>query len=460
MRRIFGIAFTSQDKKTFKQEMRDLWDNARTLPYVIRQICIIQFFAWLAWFPILFYTTLYIGDLYRRSLARSSDSDLTTRAPHETTAADAEATRLGARAQLYSALVSLATNFLAPLIVAETHRNGSRNSRGHASWQDGDEGRGWEEVDERWWRRWWQRIGRVHLATLWAASHAIFAACMFGTLFTNSVGGATALLTITGLSWGITQWAPFSLLAEAILTTPEPDDGDVDDAQSILLEDTRTPQREEEQYLVGPDEAEDEDDIEDESYNLKRRSGSVSLERDRSGDGALGNGGDIGAGAWDDVYPPGGSDSGDAEHGAVRGTARGAIMGNADAQRSWVDIAAGEDGGLTSGGSTTRRKRRGKKGLAAKAGIIIGIHNVFVVVPQFLVTGISSVIFALFEPDKSVLHGHHAGKMLPPLTNGTESPVDVIGNSTLLGNSTLSSAVASATVALLRARRTTRAAMI
>jgi hypothetical protein len=49
-----------------------------------------------------------------------------------------------------------------------------------------------------------------------------------------------------------------------------------------------------------------------------------------------------------------------------------------------------------------------------------GIHNIFVVTPQFLVTGLSSLIFALFEPAKSVLHGSHPGKTLPPAgANGT-----------------------------------------
>ena len=33
-----------------------------------------------------------------------------------------------------------------------------------------------------------------------------------------------------------------------------------------------------------------------------------------------------------------------------------------------------------------------------------GIHNIFVVIPQFLVTGLSSLIFAILDPDKSVLH--------------------------------------------------------
>ena len=67
-------------------------------------------------------------------------------------------------------------------------------------------------------------------------------------------------------------------------------------------------------------------------------------------------------------------------------------------------------------------------GLSSKAGIILvrfsfsvpvcilpsiiiilsqGIHNVFIVIPQFLVTGLSAIVFAIFDPQKSVLPGHH-----------------------------------------------------
>ena len=41
----------------------------------------------------------------------------------------------------------------------------------------------------------------------------------------------------------------------------------------------------------------------------------------------------------------------------------------------------------------------------------------FIVIPQFLVTGLSSIIFAIFDPQKSILHGHHPGNALP--VNGT-----------------------------------------
>lgn len=51
---------------------------------------------------------------------------------------------------------------------------------------------------------------------------------------------------------------------------------------------------------------------------------------------------------------------------------------------------------------------------------IQGIHNIFIVIPQFLVTGISSIIFAIFDPDNSALHSHHLGNTLP--SDGTTTP--------------------------------------
>ena len=69
-----------------------------------------HFSAWTSWFPILFYTTLYVSDLYKRSLPPSAfEGNIED--------IEAEGTRLGSRAQLLSALLALTTNFLAPLIV-------------------------------------------------------------------------------------------------------------------------------------------------------------------------------------------------------------------------------------------------------------------------------------------------------------------------------------------------------
>jgi solute carrier family 45 protein 1/2/4 len=84
---------------------------------------------------------------------------------------NAEATRLGTRALFFSSIVSLATNFLAPyLVVTENDRERSRPS-----------GNGFREVPgsglaQR------LRPPKMHIATLWAISHGVFAACMGATL--------------------------------------------------------------------------------------------------------------------------------------------------------------------------------------------------------------------------------------------------------------------------------------
>ncbi|GLB40043.1 putative MFS/sugar transport protein [Lyophyllum shimeji] len=366
----------------FVREMRELWANILTLPPVIRQICIIQFFAWIAWFPILFYTTIYIGDLYRRSTPPSPSASPDDR--------DAEATRLGTRALFYSAILSLFLNLVLPAFVA-TPASALR-SRSGSGWREGRAG------TERWWNA--IRIperAKVDLASMWAVSHLVLAACMLGTLFTESVGGATLLITITGFSWAITQWAPFSLLAEAILTTPDPASAGA--RNSIRLSDARTPVHDPDPEAAAflphpgpgaPDRGKHEDDDGRErapDHDHDDRDSNVSYDSDADAD---------------------------AEENRRRATST--VLGNHRARlsvsRLEIDAGAGEwdevdeDGAEGAGG-----RGGGGGGLSAKAGIILGIHNVFIVVPQFLVTGLSAVIFAIFDP---VAQRHPQPHILPP----------------------------------------------
>ncbi|TFK31761.1 major facilitator superfamily domain-containing protein [Crucibulum laeve] len=356
--------------KSFVQELKDIWTNMLTLPRVIRQICIIQFFAWLAWFPTLFYTTIYIGDLHKRVSPTPQDRDAQD-------ALDAESTRLGSRALFYSSLLALAANLVLPAFVSEANRHRKTNGNSHGS-------TGFIQKDEKWWERLVKipRGMQVHLASLWAVSHLVFAGCMMATFFTHSVFGATFLVTITGFSWAITQWAPFSLLGEAILT--EPGVASHEDAGSIHLADTRTPRR--------------------------------------SGEGEQ------------DVFLPGGDDSdsdGEEEEAQMREREeRRRVLGNSGAQLSRIDVSSNGDGYEQVGGSGSGSRMDGG-GLSAKAGIILGIHNVFVVVPQFLITGLSAIVFAIFDPQKSVLPAHHSGGAAPgAVANSTVLAVG-IGNATV-----------------------------
>ncbi|KAK0194177.1 sucrose transporter [Armillaria mellea] len=316
--------------RTFIQQFKTIVTNIRTLPRVIKQICIIQFFTWISWFPLLFYTTLYIGDLHKREYYTQDDTD----------ALEAESTRLGSRALFFSSILALSANVLLPFFIIKTRR------KSWASWSIPD-------------------AIKVHLASLWAVSHAVFAGCMLATFFTSSVKGATILITVTGFSWAIVQWAPFALLGEAILTEPASGAGD---SGVILLTDTRS-------FNAGVEEVVFEDPDHDSDSDAE----SDRKDRESSRTILMGNP-DAGVSRVNISGNHTGLDE-DEEEGEEGEDA--VLVG-----RRRPDIEIGETGE----GVTT-------EDLSAKAGIILGIHNIFVVIPQFLVTGVSSIIFAIFDKD-------------------------------------------------------------
>jgi hypothetical protein len=108
--------------------------------------------AWLGWFPVLFYTTIYIGELHKRA------SPIPT-TPAASRALDAEATRLGSRALFFSSLLSLFSNIVLPFFTTES----SQSSSSH-----GEKG--------------WRQFCRIRLVNLWTLSHIVFSSCMMGTL--------------------------------------------------------------------------------------------------------------------------------------------------------------------------------------------------------------------------------------------------------------------------------------
>ncbi|KAI0365167.1 MFS general substrate transporter [Pilatotrama ljubarskyi] len=377
------VVATKGPKKSFTKELRDIWDNARTLPSVIRQICMIQFFSWIGWFPVLFYTTAFIGDLHKRSSPLPADDP----------ALDAEATRLGTRALFYSSLLSLTSNILLPFFVAESARSRRLLERKLV------------QAHKSTWVRMYERI-KVGLATLWATGHLLFAVCMFATFFYSSVWGATLFTTLTGFSWSITQWAPFSLLAEAILTEDGPGN---EDAGSIILHDTRTRRpsgdialsgdEHERQFLVGEDEDEDEHPVRSRSLEEDVQSFSSNASMDDPDD-----------------EPTRRPTSRQAVH--DRET-EGVLLNNLAARTSHLDVhslAADDDTTLHDDDDGGKRR----PGLAAKAGIIIGIHNIFIVIPQFIMTGIASLVFFFLDPTKAT----PGAAELPPLAVNATEPAE------------------------------------
>ncbi|TFK21002.1 sucrose transporter [Coprinopsis marcescibilis] len=318
----------TKKQNAFVKEVKDLWSNIRTLPWVIQQICFIQFCAWIAWFPVLFYSTIYVGDFHKfAGPLPTTDA--------EKAALDQESTRLGSRALFYSSVIALIINIALPAFIVKPTQEGAASRIGIAP----SSKLSWLKVP---------RVLQFHLASLWAFSLLVFALSMFATFFVRSLLGATLLISVTGFSWAVTQWAPFALLAEAILT--EPGAPAADDTGSIQLTDARTRPR------VDHDESSDSESEDEVSKAIENRR---------------------------------------------------LLLGNpaAHVSRIRIDVDDHLDSGpndndyeIVNGNDRDGTGPNPSGSLSAKAGIILGIHNVFIVIPQFLVTGLSSIIFAIFDP--------------------------------------------------------------
>ncbi|KAH8112394.1 MFS general substrate transporter [Phellopilus nigrolimitatus] len=386
------IISSSRARKNLSQEIREIWDNILTLPRVIRQICIIQFLAWLAWFPVLFYTTVYIGDLYKSALPVPADDAAAT-------VQDDQATIVGARAFFFFGLMALTANFVLPLFV-----KGEDDARVASPT--------FKKVS------FMNRLKVVHLCELWAASHLLFALCMGATFFVSNVHGATFLISLVGFSWAMTQWAPFSLLAEEILASSSQEEQSFDDSGSISIRllDARTGRASE---LL----SEDADIVWDESDERQRlmddeRRGRIATSRNSGEDAANSL-----AGSRTSSFESARHNV----HSRASSVSNG-LLGNAAARQSRAELlpdAMNADTRVRFDTDPESLPRVRPSGLQAKSGIIIGIHNLFIVIPQFISTALASLVFALFDPAKSVRHGHNPGIGLPG--NGTV-PVGITMN--------------------------------
>lgn len=167
---------------------RSLYRTYKSIPRTMWTVFKIQFWAWMAWFPFLYYNTVYIG-----SLAAASGSHIEM--PHITSdpaaalvmvprshyppsmGADPDtlAAQTGSFASFLFALMSLLFTFVLPFL---THH-----------------------------------VRFLTVERLWFASHVIFAVIMLATFFVDTVPAGTGLIACLGFSWAMTQWAPFALIS-------------------------------------------------------------------------------------------------------------------------------------------------------------------------------------------------------------------------------------------------------
>lgn len=206
---------------------KQIFKSIRRLPPQTRKVCEVQFFAWIAFFPQLFYSSSYVGDIYVQPYLRENPN----MTPAEIDILYEKATRIGTRALLVYAVTSLATNVLLPFVIAPSYDVQSTSSNNSQ--------KGYTTAMSRFLDR--LVIPGFTLRKAWLLSHLIFASCMFSTLLVRSVGGATAVIGIVGVSWAMTLWAPFAIISaevskrDALRRAQGIDAGDADDQAGVIL---------------------------------------------------------------------------------------------------------------------------------------------------------------------------------------------------------------------------------
>ncbi|EKD20507.1 uncharacterized protein L3040_004205 [Drepanopeziza brunnea f. sp. 'multigermtubi'] len=181
---------------------KTIFKSIRRLPPLTRQVCEVQFFAWIGFFPQLFYSSSYVGDIYVQPYLLENPN----MTPNEIDKLYETATRMGTRALLVYAVTSLTTNVLLPFFIAPTYDASTSDSSDSQKSYSTRVSRFLDALVIPW----------LTLRRAWLISHLIFTCCMFSALIVRSIAAATALIGIVGISWALTLWAPFALISAEI----------------------------------------------------------------------------------------------------------------------------------------------------------------------------------------------------------------------------------------------------
>ncbi|KAJ2714235.1 hypothetical protein H4R19_001836 [Coemansia spiralis] len=149
------------------------------LPTPVQRVCNVQFFAWIAWFPFLFFATTWVTEIMART-GDITDPEFIERA-----------TRAGSFALFLYSLASLGFSVLMPMFVAA---------------DDNDARRSWLKIS---------------LRAMWRLSLVAMGVTLLSTRFVGDVRAATVLIVAMAFPWALAMWAPFALVGEYVAISAE-----------------------------------------------------------------------------------------------------------------------------------------------------------------------------------------------------------------------------------------------
>ncbi|WVW79703.1 hypothetical protein I302_101673 [Kwoniella bestiolae CBS 10118] len=186
------------------------------LPKPVRRVCIVQIAAFMGWFPYLFYSTTYVAEVMTHELGHVPDTDTATRA--------------GSLALLIYSFVAIIAGTLLPYLAARDRRllkpvsEKIRDGELHADDSEDEDDIEMERIREmvREWKADAARQGRplklptmpFMLRNIWTAGLLLFGILMGSTFFIKKVWQATVMIALVGICWAIACWVPFAIIME------------------------------------------------------------------------------------------------------------------------------------------------------------------------------------------------------------------------------------------------------
>ncbi|KAJ5830521.1 uncharacterized protein N7525_008774 [Penicillium rubens] len=177
------------------QVLSQLFKTTFELPPRIQAICWAQFWAWIGWFPFLFYSTTWVGETYFRYEVPKDDMA-------KATDMLGEVGRVGSLSLTVFSFITVLSSVLLPFCIMQPDAKRTRFTA-----------RPPPKVAAI-----IKAISAIRpdLQTAWLISHVMFAATMIFAPLAHSRAFATFLVAVCGIPWAISGWAPFAFMGVEI----------------------------------------------------------------------------------------------------------------------------------------------------------------------------------------------------------------------------------------------------
>ncbi|KIK37654.1 hypothetical protein CY34DRAFT_92369 [Suillus luteus UH-Slu-Lm8-n1] len=181
----------------FGEILENIYSAMTTLPRSIRRVCFVQIFAFMGWFPFLFYSTTYVGQVMAYETGKEPDNEL--------------ATRTGEFAMLLYSIVAVLAGSVLPIF--------ARRDRRLLPVEGDDEDAQIERFRGR--LHLWRQEGITNLPKMpwllrdiWTAAMILFTLLTFSTFWISTVKQATVAISLIGICWAVACWVPFAIIME------------------------------------------------------------------------------------------------------------------------------------------------------------------------------------------------------------------------------------------------------